>query len=118
MVLDELANVIAVLAGHDYVGDHNGRLRALDLDQRRLRVVAGDHVNVLAAEGDLDHLAHGCAVVNEINSRGRAPSRPPSGVVRAPSSSSGIAFSPPSWLASSKLLMCAAITSGPRRLST
>src|SRR5258707_14508524 len=88
MVFDELANFIAVFAGHDHVGDHDRWLRGLDLSQRGGSVVTGDYVDVLAPEGDLDHLAHGCAVVNEVNSRGRAHCRPPSELVCAPSSSS------------------------------
>ena len=58
MVLDVLADFVAVLVVHDHIGDHNvGRL-LLDLGERRGGVVAGDHVDVLAPEGDLDHLAH------------------------------------------------------------
>src|SRR5205807_5404063 len=51
-------------------------------------IVAGDHVDVLAPEGDLDHLPHGRAVINEIDSRGRAHWKPPSALSCAASSHS------------------------------
>src|SRR5579859_2500562 len=87
MRLDVLAHVVAVLVRHDHVGNHNVRPGGLNLRQRRCRIVAGHHVDVLPPEGDLDHLAHGRTVVDEIDSGNRAHQKPPSAGSCADSSS-------------------------------
>src|SRR5258708_6829841 len=79
MLLDELADFVSIFIRHDHVGDDNVRPGLLELAERGGGIVVGDHVDVLAAEGDLYHLAHGRAVINEINRRGGAHRIPPSG---------------------------------------
>src|SRR5579859_444251 len=88
MVLDVLADFIAVFSGHDHVGDHDIGLGLFDLAQGAGGIVAGNHVDVFPTEGDLDHLAHGRAVVDEIDSGGRAHQIPPSALSWAASSHS------------------------------
>src|SRR5712692_6854446 len=71
MLLDLGANGVAVLTGHDDVGDHGiGRILR-ELRKSGGGVAAGDDVDALAAKSNLDDFAHGGAVVNEID-RGRA----------------------------------------------
>src|SRR5258708_40374321 len=72
MTLDVLANVIAVFVGHDDISDHDIWPGLFNLDQGQGSVMAGDNIDVLAPEGDLDHLAHGGAVIDEIHSGGSA----------------------------------------------
>ena len=67
-----LADLVTIFAGHDYVGDHDIGPGLFDFAQGAGCVLAGNHVDVLAPEGDLDHLPHGGAVVDEIDSRSRA----------------------------------------------
>jgi hypothetical protein len=67
ILLDVLADLVAIFIGHDHVGDDDVRLGLLDLSEGGGGIVAGYDVDVLAAEGDLDDLAHGGAVINEIN---------------------------------------------------
>ena len=74
VLLDELADFVAVFVRHDDVGDHGIRRGLAELRERRGGVGAGDDVNILLAEGDLDHFAHGGAVVDEIDG-GSARSR-------------------------------------------
>src|SRR5262249_43170468 len=62
-----LANVVAVFVGHDHIGDHDVRLSALNFGKRLRRIMAGNHIDVFPAKGDLDHLAHGGAVIDEID---------------------------------------------------
>src|SRR5262249_217041 len=66
MLLDVLADFVAVLVGHDHVGDDHVGTLLLDLHERGGGIVAGDHVDVLAAERDLDDFAHRGRVVDEI----------------------------------------------------
>src|SRR3954462_6643005 len=88
MRLDVLANVVAILVRHDYVGDHDVRPGGFDFSQRRRRIMAGHHVDVLPPEGDLDYLAHGRTVVNKVDSGIRSHQKPPSIESCAASSSS------------------------------
>src|SRR5579863_5188572 len=63
------ANRVAILVRHDDVGDdHVGRVFR-ELPERRGRIRASDHVNILAAKCDLDDFAHGGAVIDKINGR-------------------------------------------------
>src|SRR6185312_10152896 len=55
----------AVFVGHDDVGDHDIRRILLDTGQRGGSVGVRDHVDVLAAECDLDDFAHGGAVIDK-----------------------------------------------------
>src|SRR6266404_8058449 len=71
MLLDLGTNGVAVLIGHDDVGDHGiGRILR-ELRERGGGVATRDDVDAFTAESDLDDFAHGGAVVNEID-RGRA----------------------------------------------
>src|SRR5947209_8410673 len=93
MTLDVLADVIAIFAGHDHIGNHHVRPGLLDLAQSGGGIVMGHHVDVLAPEGDLNDFAHGRAVINEINCGDSAHQKPPSGPSCASSSSSRSASS-------------------------
>ena len=88
MLLDVLADFIAVFVGHDDVGDDHVGPGLFDLGEGAGSIMAGDDVDVLAAEGDLDDLAHGGAVVNEIDGGCRTHSEPPADISFSPSSSS------------------------------
>ena len=71
MLLDLGADGVAVLIGHDDVGDDHVGAVLFELGECGSGVGAGDDVDVLAAERDFDDFAHGGAVVNEIDG-GRA----------------------------------------------
>src|SRR5262249_30209629 len=89
MALDVLANIITVFVRHDDVSDDDIRPILLDLSQCLRGVVACHYIDVFPAEGDLDHFAHGGAVVNEIHSRDSGHrTKPPSVPLWADSSSS------------------------------
>src|SRR2546423_6535853 len=88
MLLDVLADFVAILVGHDDVGDDHVGPGLLDLNECCGGIVAGDDVDVLAAEGDLDDFAHGGAVVNEIDGGGGTHSAPPADISFSPSSNS------------------------------
>src|SRR3954468_6604589 len=89
MMLDVLTNLVAILVRHDHVGDHHVRRLQLDLGKSGGCIMARDHVDVLAAAGDLDHLPHGRGIVNEINGWGGVHYRgPPSATSCSPSSNS------------------------------
>src|SRR5262245_37913237 len=93
MRFDVLANFVAVLVRHDDVGDHDVRPGGFDLRQRRCRIMTSHDIDVLSTEGDLDHLAHGRTVINEVDSGNRAHQKPPSALPWAASSSSRSASS-------------------------
>jgi hypothetical protein len=61
------ADGIAILVGHDHVGDDHVWHVLLKLREGGSGVGAGDDVDIFAAESNLDDLAHGGAVVNKIN---------------------------------------------------
>ena len=65
MLLDVLADLIAVFVRHDDVGDDHVGSALFQLLEGARGVRIGDHVDVLTAKGDLDYLTHGCAVVNK-----------------------------------------------------
>ncbi len=67
VLLDALADFIAVFVRHDHVGDHDIGFALLDVSQSSGGIGISDHVNVLAPEGDLDHLAHGGTIVDKYN---------------------------------------------------
>src|SRR5690348_16656887 len=67
MLLDLAAYGVAVLVGHDHVGDDNVGLVLVELREGGSRIRAGDHVDVFPTERDLDDFAHGGAVVDEIH---------------------------------------------------
>ncbi len=67
MLLDELADFIAVFIGHDDVCDDHIGASALDLAERGGGIAIGDDIDVLTPESDLDDLTHGGAIVNEVN---------------------------------------------------
>src|ERR1041384_6279794 len=69
MLFDVLTDLIAILVGHDHVGDDHVGALLLDLHESGGGIVAGDHVDVLAAERDLDDFAHGGPVIDEIYGR-------------------------------------------------
>src|SRR6266478_9907530 len=71
MLLDLRADGVAVLIGHDDIGDDDIRRILFELRERRGGIGAGDDVEALATESNLDDFAHGGAVVDEID-RGRA----------------------------------------------
>src|SRR3954454_20529605 len=98
MLLDVLADLVAIFVGHDDVGDHDGGALLLDHRERGCGVVARDHVDVLATERDLDDLAHRRRVIDEIDSgcgalRHVAHCGPPSASSRSSSSTSRSASS-------------------------
>src|SRR5581483_5405521 len=70
MLLDALTDFVAILVGHDHVGDHNVGSLLLDVGQSGGRVGIRDHVDVLTPKRDLDYLAHGGTVVDEYNGWG------------------------------------------------
>src|SRR5215471_2825696 len=67
ILLDLAANGVTVLIGHDDVGDHDVGAGLFELRDRGGRVGTSNHMDVFAAESNLNHFAHGGAVVNEIN---------------------------------------------------
>src|SRR5271170_3052008 len=67
MLLNLAANGIAVLIRHNHVGNHYIRLVLFKLGECGRGVRAGDDVDVLAAERDLDDLTHGRAIIDKIN---------------------------------------------------
>src|SRR5258708_19207641 len=67
MLLDLAADRVAVLIGHDDVGDDRIGRVLLKLRNRGGGVAGGDHRDVFAAESDLDDFAHGGAVVDKID---------------------------------------------------
>src|ERR1700735_654636 len=67
VLLDELANVIAVFVRHDYVGDHHIRSDLVELLERGSGIRAGDDVNILLAKSDLHHLAHSGTTLDEVH---------------------------------------------------
>ena len=69
MLLDVLADLVAVASRHDDVGDDDVRGAVVHQVHGAAGVMAGDDVKVFAAEGDFNHLAHGCAIVDEIDHR-------------------------------------------------
>src|SRR5262249_49552690 len=71
MLLDVRADGVAVLVGHDDVGDDDVGAMLGELREGGRGVGAGDDVIVLAAECNFDDFAHGGGVVDEING-GRA----------------------------------------------
>jgi len=71
VLLDLGADRVAVLIRHDHVGDDRVGRILLELRERGSGVGAGDDVEVLAPESDLDDFAHGRGVVDEIDG-GRA----------------------------------------------
>src|SRR5437899_51821 len=71
MLLDVAADGVAVLVGHDDVGDDDVGAMLLELGESGGGIGAGDDVVVLAAESDFDDFAHGGGVVDEIDG-GRA----------------------------------------------
>src|SRR6185312_17208682 len=84
MLFDELTDLVAVFVWHDDVTDDDVRAALFKLTEGAGCVTVGDDVDVFATEGDLDHLAHGGAVVNEIDRGCSAHDAPP---VANPSSS-------------------------------
>ena len=75
MLFNLAANRIAVLIGHDDVGNHNIRAILFELRQSGSSVRASDHMDIFAAKRDLDDFAHGRAVVDEIDRRGALDGR-------------------------------------------
>src|SRR5262245_60618201 len=71
MVLDVPANVIAVLFRHDDICNYYVWLGALNRRQGLRRIVTRNHIDVLAAKGDFNHLAHGGAVIDKVDRWGR-----------------------------------------------
>src|SRR5580658_4774277 len=71
MLFDLAANGVAVLVGHDHVGDHDVGLILFELGERGRGIRASNYVDALTAESDLDDFAHRRAVIDEIN-RGRS----------------------------------------------
>src|SRR6266436_7669922 len=69
MLLDLAADRVAVLIGHDDVGDDGIGRRLFELSDGGRSIARGDDGDVLAAKGNLDDFAHGGAVVNEIDGR-------------------------------------------------
>ena len=67
MLLDLGADGVAVGVGHDDVGDDGVRGILFELREGRSGVGAGDDVDALAAESDLDDFAHGGGVVDEVD---------------------------------------------------
>src|SRR4051812_15650913 len=95
MSFDELADFVAIFVGHDDVTDDDIRTALFELTERTGCVTISNDVDVLATEGDLDHLAHGCAVVNKIDRGCTAHDAPPA--AKEPPSSSGPLFSSSNW---------------------
>src|SRR5262249_55184374 len=87
-VFDVLAIFIAVFFRHDDVCDYYVGFGSLDFTEGTGRVMACNYIDVFAAESDLDDLAHGGAVVNEIDSGDSAHTSPPSGLSCLSSSNS------------------------------
>src|SRR5579862_6257439 len=67
VLLDEIANFVAVLIRHDDVGDNGVRCGLAELSQCGSGIRASDDVNILLAEGDFDYFAHGGAIVYEVD---------------------------------------------------
>src|SRR5579859_3829978 len=93
MLFDVLADFVSVFLRHDDVGDDDVGRVLFDLLQRRVRVAAGDDLDVLAPERDLDDFAHRRRVVDEVHRRCRrlwrvAHCEPPSALPASLSSSS------------------------------
>ena len=61
------ADGVAVSVRHDDVGDDCIRRILIELPEGRSRIRAGDDIEILAAERDLDDFAHGGAVIDEID---------------------------------------------------
>ncbi len=70
MLLDLAADRVAVLIGHDDVGDDCVGRILFELCHRGGGVARGNHRDVLPAESNLDDFTHGGAVVNEIDGVG------------------------------------------------
>src|SRR5437588_995566 len=77
MGLDVLADFVAIFVRHDDVTDDDVRTPLFELAERAGCVTVGDDVDVFATECNLDHLAHGGAVVNEIDRGCCAHDAPP-----------------------------------------
>src|SRR5262249_32908640 len=90
MLLDVAADGVAVLIGHDDVGDDDVGAIFGKLCEGGSSVGAGDDVVVLAAESDFDDFAHGGRVVDEVD-RGRALGVGGFGVRRGPIFGVGVA---------------------------
>src|ERR1700690_127325 len=69
VLLDEFADFVTVLVWHDHVRNDGVGHGLGELRERSGSVCAGDYVDVFLAKGNLDHLAHGGAVVNKIDGR-------------------------------------------------
>src|ERR1043166_5274910 len=67
MLLDLTAHGVAVLIGHDDIGDDGVGRILIKLRDGGGGVAKCDHGNIFAAEGDLDDFAHGGTVVDEID---------------------------------------------------
>jgi len=65
VALDRLAQLVAVLPGHDHVGENDVGLRLPGARQRILAVVDGRDLVVLAGEGDADDLLDRDGVIRE-----------------------------------------------------
>ena len=67
VLLDELADLVAVLLRHDDVAENDVRTDLLDLLDGESAVADGHHVEVLVGEGQLDDLLDRDAVVGKQN---------------------------------------------------
>ena len=65
MLLDVLADFIAILVGHDHIGDYHVGIALLDVRQRARSICISNNFNVFAPERDLDDFAHGCTVIDK-----------------------------------------------------
>src|SRR6201995_2870973 len=88
MRFDELANLVPVFYGHNDVCDYDIGALLLNLFQGEHGIMAGEYIDVLPSEGDLDDFTHGGAIVNEINRGHRRHQKPPSKSLCIDSSSS------------------------------
>src|SRR4029450_12169665 len=64
-LLDEVADVVPVLLGHDDVAQQDVGRRLLNALQREPPVADRHHLEVLVREGQLDHLLDGDAVIGQ-----------------------------------------------------
>src|SRR6185437_9228304 len=112
VILDELANLIAVLFRHNDVCDHNIRSCLLNFAERHSGIVRCDHIHVLTAKSDLDHFPHGRAIVNEIDGWDGSHQNPPSVVSSCSDSSSSRNAVNMSSVADRKTVRVAALSPG------
>src|ERR1035441_9132078 len=88
MLLDVLADLVTIFFRHDHVGDDDIRRGFVHHAESAVGVMAGDDVDIFAAEGNLDYLTHGRTVINKINYRtGTHRRMPPSSCCCSRSSS-------------------------------